>query len=42
MKKYVVQVETNLDLFDLAKILDKYEKLGAIKLLSVIENQNRE
>lgn len=38
MNKFVIQLETNLDLIDLAKLINKYEKLGAVKLISIIES----
>jgi len=40
MKKYTIQIETQFDLVDLLKIINKYEKIGAIKLNSILENKN--
>ena len=40
MKKFVIQVETNLDLADMIRIIKKYEDIGVIKLNSILESKN--
>lgn len=42
MKKFIIQLETNLDLFDIAKIVDKYEKIGSIKVKSIVQDFQEE
>ena len=37
MKKYVVQLETSMDIIELNNILDYYYKLGMIKSLSILK-----
>ena len=40
MKKYTIQIESNFDLLDIVRVISKYEKIGAVKLLNVIEGRN--
>lgn len=42
MKKIVIQLETNLDLIDMIKIIKKYEDLGAVRLESILEGNNEQ
>jgi hypothetical protein len=37
MNKYIIQIESEADIVDIIKLVDKYEKLGLIKLSSVLK-----
>jgi len=37
MNKYVIQIESEANIVDIIKMIDKYEKLGLIKLGSVLK-----
>ena len=40
MKKFVIQIETGLDLLDIAKLLASYERAGSLTVKSVIQDVN--
>lgn len=37
MNKYIIQIESEATITDIIKLVDKYEKLGLIKLSSVLK-----
>jgi hypothetical protein len=37
MNKYVIQIESEANIVDIIKMIDKYEKLGLLKLKSVLK-----
>lgn len=40
MNKYIIQIESEANIVDIIKLVNKYEKLGLIKLGSVLKGQN--
>jgi hypothetical protein len=40
MKKFTIEVETNGDLFDMAKIISRFEKIGVLRLVSIIQEKD--
>ena len=37
MNKYIIQIESEAEIVDIIKLVNKYEKLGLIKLGSVLK-----